>query len=45
MEFRKMRRNRQALTQEECVRVLQENTAGTLAVLGDSGYPYAVQRP
>lgn len=42
MEFRKMRRNRQALTQEECVRVLQENTAGTLAVLGDSGYPYAV---
>ena len=42
MEFRKMRRNRQELTQEECVRILQKNTAGTLAVLGDGGYPYAV---
>lgn len=42
MEFRKMRRSRQELSKEECEAVLQKNTAGVLAVLGDSGYPYAV---
>lgn len=42
MEFRKMRRSRQELTKEECEAILQRNTAGVLAVLGDGGYPYAV---
>lgn len=40
--FREMRRHKQALTQEENIAVLQRNTAGVLAVLGDDGYPYAV---
>lgn len=42
MEFRKMRRHLQQLTEAECVQILQKNTAGVLAVLGDGGYPYAV---
>lgn len=42
MEFRKMRRSRQQLPEAACIAVLQENTAGVLAVSGDGGYPYAV---
>lgn len=42
MEFREMRRGRQQLSREECIDILKKNTAGTLAVLGDGGYPYAV---
>ena len=42
MEFREMRRKRQQLTDEECIRILETSTAGTLALLGDGGYPYAV---
>ena len=42
MEFRKMRRFRQQLSKSECERILSESTAGTLALLGDNGYPYAV---
>ncbi len=42
MEFRKMRRSAQQLSNEECVEVLKRNTSGVLAVLGDGGYPYAV---
>ena len=42
MEFRKMRRNRQQLTEAECAEILERNTSGVLAVLGDGGYPYAV---
>ena len=41
-EFRQMRRQRQQLTQEESIAILQKATAGTLALLGDDGYPYAV---
>ena len=41
-EFRQMRRKRQQLTQEESIAILQNATAGTLALLGDDGYPYAV---
>ena len=37
-----MRRKRQQLTDEECIRILETSTAGTLALLGDGGYPYAV---
>ena len=40
--FREMRRKRQKLTQAECVEILNKNTSGVLAVLGDGGYPYAV---
>lgn len=40
--FREMRRKRQLLTQAECVEILNRNTSGVLAVLGDNGYPYAV---
>ncbi len=41
-EFRVMRRKRQQLSEEQSVEVLKRATAGTLAVLGDNGYPYAV---
>lgn len=40
--FRDMRRFKQQLPQEECERILREGSRGTLAVLGDEGYPYAV---
>ena len=41
-EFRDMRRKRQQLSDEESVGILQRSTSGTLALLGDNGYPYAV---
>ena len=37
-----MRRKRQQLSDEESVGILQRATSGTLALLGDNGYPYAV---
>ena len=40
--FRQMRRKRQQLAEEECVAILQKATSGTLALLGDDDYPYAV---
>lgn len=42
MEFRKMRRFRQQLSKPECDAILKNATSGTLALLGDNGYPYAV---
>ena len=42
MEFREMRRKRQQLSDEESISILQKATSGTLALLGDGGYPYAV---
>ena len=41
-EFREMRRKRQQLSNEESVGILQKSTSGTLALLGDNGYPYVV---
>ena len=41
-EFRAMRRKRQQLAEEESVTILQKATAGTLALLRDNDYPYAV---
>ena len=41
-QFRAMRRKRQQLSKEESISILQKSTAGTLALLGDGGYPYAV---
>ena len=40
--FREMRRKRQQLSDEESIGILQRATSGTLALLGDNGYPYAV---
>jgi len=40
--FREMRRKRQQLSDEESISILQQATAGTLALLGDFGYPYSV---
>lgn len=40
--FREMRRKNQALSQDECLAVLDRGTSGVLAVHGDDGYPYAV---
>ena len=42
MEFREMRLKRQQLSDEESYAILQNATSGTLALLGDGGYPYAV---
>ena len=41
-QFRAMRRKRQQLSEEESIGILKKATAGTLALLGDGGYPYAV---
>ena len=40
--FRKMRRYTQQLPENEVVEILVKGSAGTLAVLGDEGYPYVV---
>ncbi|MBR6181183.1 MAG: pyridoxamine 5'-phosphate oxidase family protein [Prevotella sp.] len=40
--FRPMRRHRQQLPDNDCIGILERATAGTLALLGDDGYPYAV---
>lgn len=39
--FRKMRRFKQELTKEECIRVLKNEPRGVLSVYGEDGYPYA----
>ena len=41
-QFRAMRRNGQQMSDDECIDILRNATSGTLAVLGDGGYPYAV---
>ncbi len=40
--FREMRRHRQQLSEAEAHEVLANGCWGTLAVLGDEGYPYTV---
>ena len=40
--FREMRRKKQALSYEDCARILREERRGALSVIGDMGYPYAV---
>ena len=42
MMFRNMRRAKQQLSNEQAIAILERNTAGTLALLGNEGYPYAV---
>lgn len=40
--FRPMRRIRQALADDECIRILTRAYRGFLSVIGDEGYPYCV---
>lgn len=40
--FREMRRQKQAISQDECIELLKNETRGVLSVLGDDGYPYGV---
>ena len=40
--FRKMRRYTQQLPESEALEILEKGSSGTLALLGDEGYPYAV---
>ena len=42
MMFREMRRKKQVLSEAECIAVLDSETSGVLAVMGDEDYPYAV---
>ena len=40
--FREMRRFKQRLPEETAAAILDRNTAGTLALLGDDDYPYSI---
>ena len=40
--FREMRRNAAQISDEECVKILNEAKRGVLAVFGDEDYPYTV---
>ncbi len=40
--FRKMRRFRQQLSEEECIRLLKEQPRGILSMMGENGYPYGI---
>lgn len=40
--LRKMRRNKQRMSQEDTIAVMNRCTNGVLACFGDDGYPYAV---
>ena len=41
-DFRPMRRFKQALPETECQEILKKAYRGTLSVVGDGGYPYAL---
>ena len=40
--FRKMRRDHQAVSREECVEILKSRPRGVLSMIGDDGYPYGI---
>ena len=40
--MRTMRRTFQALDDKECTLILEKSTSGTLACMGNDGYPYAI---
>ena len=40
--FRKMRRFKQEITQEQCVEILKQEPRGVLSVMGEDGYPYGL---
>ena len=40
--FREMRRFKQQISEEECIRILKEQPRGVLSMFGDDGYPYGI---
>lgn len=40
--FRGMRRFKQQISEDECIRILKEEPRGVLSMLGDDGYPYGI---
>lgn len=40
--FREMRRFKQQISEEECIRIIKEQPRGILSMHGDDGYPYGV---
>ncbi len=40
--FRPMRRIKQQISEEECIRILQEEKRGILSMHGEDGYPYGI---
>ena len=40
--FRKMMREKQALSREECAEILRNEKRGVLSLLGNDGYPYGL---
>ncbi|SDB18672.1 hypothetical protein SAMN02910417_01415 [Eubacterium oxidoreducens] len=40
--FRKMRRFKQQVPEEECIEILKNTKRGVLSVIGDDGYPYGM---
>lgn len=40
--FRRMRRLKQEVSQEDCRQILKTEKRGVLSVIGDNGYPYGV---
>ena len=40
--FREMRRFKQQISEEECIRILKEQPRGVLSMLGDDDYPYGI---
>ena len=40
--FRKMRRFKQELSQEECIEILKSEPRGVLSMFGEDGYPYGI---
>jgi flavin-nucleotide-binding protein len=41
-EFRKIRRYKQQISDEECIEVLKNAPRGVLSFIGENGYPYAI---
>ena len=40
--FREMRRFKQKISTEDCVRLLNDQKRGVLSMIGDDGYPYGI---
>lgn len=40
--FRQMRRFKQQISKEECIKILKEQPRGVLSLIGDDGYPYGI---
>ncbi len=40
--FRPMRRFKQQISDEECIRILKEEPRGILSMIGEDGYPYGI---